>query len=111
MPSLNLDLDYFDHPKTKRLVGLLGRGTEVLPIRLWCYCGKYHAKDGRLAGHAAQEIESLVGWWGKPGRFIDALVKVGFAEWQDNALVIHDWIEHAGHIEAYRQRASAAASA
>lgn len=59
MASLNLDMDYFGHPKTKRLVGLLGRGAEVLPLRLWCHVGKYHAQDGRLAGYSPQEIEAI----------------------------------------------------
>ena len=67
MPYLNLDLNYFDHIKTKRLVGLLGRGSEVLPIRLWCACGKHRAESGKLDGYSAQEIESLVEWWGESG--------------------------------------------
>lgn len=32
MAYLNLDLDYFDHPKTRRLVGLLGRGKRATMI-------------------------------------------------------------------------------
>jgi hypothetical protein len=78
MTSLNLDLDFFDHPKTRRLVGLLGRGSEVLPIKLWCWCAKYHAESGWLTGYSAQEIESILGWWGEPGKMVEAMVKVGF---------------------------------
>jgi hypothetical protein len=112
MPYLNLDLDFFDHPKTKRLVGLLGRGAEVLPLRLWCYCGKYHSADGRLAGYSGQEIESLVGWWGKEGQMISAmqtvrmLEKAGEEGWQ-----VMNWEEHQGHIDALRQRGKAMAEA
>jgi hypothetical protein len=111
MPSLNVDLDYFDHPKTKRLVGLLGRGSDVLPIRLWAYCGKYHAVDGRLTGYAAQEIESIVGWWGQKGEMMPAMLRCGFAELDGDTYVIHDWVEHQGHIEAYKQRAKIANAA
>lgn len=111
MPALNLDLDYFEHPKTKRLIGLLGRGSEVLPIKLWRYCGKYHTADGRLVGHSKQEIESIAGWWGSPGRFYDAMLKVGFAELDGDVFVIHDWKEHAGHFETYKLRATEAAKA
>lgn len=65
MPYLNIDLDYFDHPKTVRLIGLLGRDADVLPIRLWKYCGKFMAEDGRLIGLSVQEIEAAMGWRGQ----------------------------------------------
>ena len=104
MPDLNLSLDYFDHPKTRRLIGLLGRGAEVLPIRLWAYCGKHFAKDGRLADHSPQEIETIVEWWGKPGEAVDAMVKVGFIKVDGCGHSVHDWTEHQGHIYAIRQR-------
>lgn len=109
MPSLNLDLDYFDHPKTRRLIGLLGRGSEVLPVRLWCYCGKYHAGDGSLAGYSAQEIESIVGWWGKAGEMVQAFVALGFLEEGPGGPVVHDWKEHAGHLAVYKEKARHAA--
>jgi hypothetical protein len=104
MPDLNLDLDYFTHPKTTRLIGLLGKGAEVLPIRLWCYCGKYHAEDGRLTGYSTQEIESLVGWWGDSGVLIAALLKVHFLEGCENDFVCHDWADRNGHIQALKER-------
>lgn len=109
MPSLNLDLDFFDHPKTKRLIGLLGRGAEILPIKLWAYCGKFHSKDGRLTDYTVQEIESIVGWWGEKERMVAALVKCGFLEPDQTGFKIHDWNFYQGHIEAYRQRAKTAA--
>lgn len=111
MPALNLSLDYFDHRKTKRLVGLLGRGAEVLPIRLWCYCGKYHTNDGSLADYSEQEIESIAGWWGVIGKAVEALIRVGFLEIDadSSAIRIHDWEEHAGHFVRYHEAAKVAA--
>lgn len=111
MPTLNLSLDYFDHRKTKRLIGLLGRGAEVLPIRLWCYCGRYHADDGSLADYSEQEIESIAGWWGATGKAIEALVRVGFLDIDANssAIRIHGWAEHAGHFARYHEAAKVAA--
>ena len=105
MPSLNLDLDYFDHIKARRLVGLLGRGSEVLPIRLWCFCGKHRAETGSLAGISAQEIESICAWWGKSGEMIKALVSVGFLDETPDGYQIHDWLKHAGHIVRFKRRA------
>ena len=111
MASINLDLDYFTHPKTQRLIGLLGRGAEVLPLRLWCYCGKHHSENGRLAAIAAQEIEAAVFWWGKKGDAVKGLIKSGFLEMDGETFVVHDWLDHSGHIRVYRERALAGAKA
>lgn len=111
MQNLNLSLDYFDHPKTRRLIGLLGRGAAELPIRLWCYCGKHHAESGSLASYSAQEIESIVGWWGKTGELVGAMVKVGFLEVDGDGWKIRDWSDQNGHLAAFKARAKTAAAA
>lgn len=109
MPFLNLDLNYEDHPKTKRLVGLLGRGAELIPIRIWSYCGKYHAENGEMTAHSPQEIESIVKWWGKPGQAVGAMLKVGFLEKIKGGFRVHDWKETQGHIHALKLQAKHAA--
>ncbi len=115
MPYLNLDLDFFQHPKTKRLIGILGPGAELIPIKLWAYCGKYHAQDGMLSGYSYREVASLCEWVGDATILIQALIKVGFLDATSNAnsnakeLKVHDWEEHEGHIIAFRERAKQAA--
>jgi hypothetical protein len=109
MPALNLDLNYFEHPKTKRLIGLLGPGAETYPIRLWVYCGKYHHKDGDLSNYTDGEIEAVSGWTGHPGRMLQAFLTVGFLEQTPDGFVVHDWQDHAGHFAAYHERAKMAA--
>lgn len=111
MTYLNVDLDFLDHPKTRRLVGQLGHGAEVLVLRLWTYCGRYHPGDGALIDYDAQEIESLAGWTGDPGAMVQAMVKVGFLDQTHDGVVIHDWKEHQGHIIAYRKRGKQMAKA
>lgn len=111
MPYLNLDVDFFDHPKTRRLIGLLGKGSEAVPLRVWAYVGKYHAADGKLADYSAQEIETIVGWWGTAGRMVDALIQVGFLHQVDGGYQVHDWLEHEGHIVVFQKRARTAAQA
>jgi hypothetical protein len=109
---INVDPDYPDHPKTKRLVGLLGRGAEILPIKLWCYCGKYHAENGRFTGYSPQEIESIVNWWGKYGEMVDAMVKVGFlVKCEDGDYKINDWNDHEGHVIVLKERGQKGAKA
>ena len=109
MPYLNLDVDYFDHIKTKRLVGLLGRGAEVLPIKLWGSCAKHHAESGKLTGYSTQEIEATCDWWGLEGQMVEAMVKVGFLDETEDGYQIHDWLDHAGHLAAFKARAIYAA--
>jgi hypothetical protein len=104
MPYLNLDLDFFDHRKTKRLVGLLGRGAEVIPIKLWSYCGKFHADTGRLTDYSEQEIETLAGWWGKTGGMLPALLRVEFIAKDTEGFFLVDWLEHQGHIAAFKAK-------
>ena len=110
MPSLNLDLNFFDHPKIKRLRGLIGSTGEVYLIRLWAYAGRYHADDGILRKYSPGEIESFVGWTGKPGAMLQAMLKVGFLKKGRFGLIIHDFDEHQGHLRIFKERAKIAAA-
>lgn len=106
MASLNIDLDYLHHPKIVRLIGRLGKVAEVLPIKLWIYCGKFHAEDGRLEGYLPREIEAQIEWKGKPGECVEAMVSVGLLDLLPGGVgyQVHDWLEHAGHIAVYKIR-------
>jgi len=111
MPNLNLDLDYFDHPKIKRLVALLGPGAELHPIKLWCYVGRFHTKDGSFPGYSDAEIEGLAGWGGEKGAMISAMMTVKLLEKDSKGLIkIHDWKNTNGHLIAFKKRASKAAT-
>lgn len=111
MPYLNLDTNYFDHPKTKRLVGLLGPMADVLPIRLWAYCGRIHAKDGVLRGYSPAEISGVMGWNGDPIKAVRAMTEVGFLTRTKRGYACKDWHQHEGHLEAFSRRAKSAAEA
>lgn len=110
--SINLFNGYWSHRKTRRLIGLIGRGAAELPLRLWSYCNMHHASDGCLAGYSAQEIESIVEWWGKSGELVEALVKVGFLdELPTGGYASHNWQKRNPHAKVYHERAKAAAKA
>ncbi len=109
MPYLNLELDYWTHRKTVRLVGLLGAGAEMLPLKLWTYVAKHHPETGRLQGYIAEELESAAGWTGAKGKMVDAMLLVGFLENIGDGFKIHGWMDHAGHLAAFKKRAKSAA--
>ena len=104
MAYANIDLDLFEHRKTKRLVAHLGAGAEIYLIRLWVYCGKFHAEDGRLDGYSDQEIEGLLGWTGDAGKMLQAMLAACFVHRDGDTVVVHDWLEHQGHIARFKQR-------
>lgn len=105
---INLSVNYFDDAKTKRLVGLLGRGAEIMPIRLLCYCGKHHAENGRLTGYSVKEIEAICGWWGKDGAAVETLVgsAIEFLGLDGTTYFIRKWTEWQGHIHAIKTKAA-----
>lgn len=102
MPHINVDPDYPNHPKTKRLVEELGPGASCLPIHLWCHAAKYHWRDGRLRNYGAAQLELAIGWWGEPGQAVAALTKSGFLGECKTGWKIHDWREYQGHIEHFK---------
>lgn len=104
MSYLNLDLDYREHPKTIRLIGLISPEADVYPIRLWAFCGKYFPKDGCLEGYSEAEVEGAVGWRGQAGKLIAAMLKTGFIGKSRRGFFCHDWKMHNGHIEALKSR-------
>lgn len=109
MASLNLDLNYFDHPKTLRLMARLGAKADVLPIRLWAYVGKHQPESGRLDMTEA-ELERACRWWGKRGAMVTAMVDVGFLDQRtQTSFSVHDWLDHSGHLGTFKIRAQTAA--
>lgn len=104
MAYLNLDPDYFDHPKTMRLIGILGDSADVLPIRLWAKCAKFFSRDGLLDGYTKNGLEALLGWRGEVGKAVDGLVLAGFLTEVPGGFKVHDWKSHQGHIWALKLR-------
>lgn len=111
MDYLNVDINYFEHVKTVRLVSSLGRAAELLPLKLWAHCAKTRSKDGRLIGYSPEEIETFAGWTGKPGKAVESMLRIGFLEKDGNDYIVHDYAKEQGHLEAFRERASNAAKA
>jgi hypothetical protein len=95
--EIPVDVDYFDHPKTKKLCLALKKPEgDIYPLRLWKWCAKY-AKDGILPADVAL-IEAELGWKGAPGRLHGCLMGSGFIE--SDGVTVHDWMWHIGRAIA-----------
>lgn len=112
MPDLNLDLNFRDHPKTRRFIAILGKDSEWLVVKLWLYVGRLHP-EGRLKDYSGEEIERLVEWSGTPGAFIEAMERVGWIEKDEkdtkNTFKLLGWKDHQGHLVSFKRRGKIAA--
>jgi len=83
------------------MIGPLG---EIMPVRAWLYCAKYHERDGRFQNYSDKEIESCLNWPGDSGKCVRAMAKVGFFGKDAKGYYCHDWKDHQGHISAIKDR-------
>jgi hypothetical protein len=101
------------HPKTVKLMRLLGDRAFYNLIRFWLYVAQVKP-DGDITGMVAEDIEIASDWQGKPGAFLDALLSLRFVDSMDGNLVVHDWDEHneyASHSGERSEKARLAANA
>ena len=109
--EIPIDVNYFEHPKTMMLIGLIGPEADIYPLRLWRWCSMY-ARNGIIAGGRAQ-IESAVKWHGAVGVLCRALINAGFLE--ADGKTVHDFMDGIGRAvflyeqKKLRQRAKYAA--
>lgn len=105
MSYLNLDENYFDHIKTKRLVARLGFGAELLPLQLWCHAAHYFPENGIFKGYTAEEIKSFCKWNADANTMLLALLDLGFLiKTAEHSYQINDWEDHQGHIISFKIR-------
>lgn len=81
------------HRKTKRLKRILGADGCWSLVCLFMWVGE-ERWTGDLSGLSDHDLEEEADWEGEPGRFITALVEVGFMDGDPLARSIHDWEEH-----------------
>lgn len=102
MATLNLEFGYFRNPKTKRLIGILGKSYADIPLRLWCHTGEFFVMDGILKGYTVQAVEDAVEYQGEPGKCVAALIEAGFLETAPNGYYVSGWNEEQKHLAAFK---------
>jgi hypothetical protein len=90
--DMRIDVDFVDHPKTKRLIRMTGYEGFYCLMKLFSIAAKIY-KRGELKNLDASDIEDLTGWTGEQGKFVEALLdpKICFLEQEGDLFIIHDW--------------------
>lgn len=90
--DMRIDVDFVDHPKTKRLIRMTGFEGFYCLMKLFSIAAKIY-KRGELKNCDSADIEDLTGWTGEQGKLVEALLdtKIGFLEKKGNLYIIHDW--------------------
>ena len=90
--DMRIDVDFVDHPKTKRLIRMTGYEGFYCLMKLFSIASKIY-KRGELKNCDAFDIEDLTGWTGEAGKLVEALTdkKIAFLEKKGNQYTIHDW--------------------
>lgn len=108
MSSLNVDENYFENIKTKRLKLRLGPIADLIPLRLWCHAAKHCPEDGVFKGYSSEELAMVAGYDGDASSMLAALLEFGFLVKVNNtSYKIHQWEEHQGHIISFKRRGKA----
>jgi len=90
------------HPKTQKLARILGlsKPTVVGHLQyLWWWATDY-AQEGDLSRFDPLDIAIGAEWEGNPDLFLDALIRAGFVDRDEDGggLSIHDWHDYAGKL-------------
>lgn len=108
--DIRLNVAFWDHPKTIKLISALGReGVEALQ-RLWCFAAQFKPK-GRFSGMSREDIELAAKWNGKPGTLVKTLLKLKLLDKRNRVIIIHDWKEHNSYCVFAPERAVRARNA
>lgn len=101
--DIRLSVDFFDHPKTMKLLRSMGMDALICLQRLWCFAGKYRP-DGTLSDMEEIDIEFAARWTGEHGEFVSGMVKLKWIDCADGVYILHDWHDHNGFAVHAKER-------
>lgn len=114
--DIRLRIDFRNHPKTKRLMKVLG-DTGVRCV-IWLWLGAAARRpDGELIGWDAEEIEIEADWRGEPGILVGLLLSLGWLDSRINSstgatvYLLHDWADEQPWVCSAQRRSDAASKA
>jgi hypothetical protein len=111
MAYVVVPIDFFERDKRMRkLIFRFGGRSAALPIHLWCLAAQESPRDGRLAEHSTEMLETALGWTGRRGELEEALIEAGFLGKIPEGYQVLNW-EDQRQIWRNHVRASRAAKA
>lgn len=108
--DIRLSLDFFDHPKTKKLKKRLGVEGIMAMLKLWTWAAR-NRPCGLLTGLDAEAVELAADWDGEEGAFVAELLSLHFLDEENDVFSIHDWEEHQAYASKSEERSSKAKKA
>lgn len=110
MADFRVKDDFLDHPKTKKLVRLLGDRAVLCLLRLWGHATR-NKWTGELTNMDTDDIEIASNWDDERGLFVQTLLKVGFLDEGQGFYILHDWEDHNGYAAKTGERKEQAQNA
>lgn len=108
--DIRLSLEFFGHPKIKKLKKRLGLESVFALLKLWAWTAANRA-NGVLSGLDEEGVELAADWEGDEGSFVSTLCDLRLLDVRDGSFVIHDWEEHQAYASKSEERSSKARKA
>lgn len=103
-----LNLDFWDHRKTRMLKKRHGDSGIVSLLRLWQSVARFYP-DGVMGNLREEEIEALSDWQKKPGAFFKDIMNIGFLNRDtEGNYIVHNWQLHQPWVAGAPRRAAMA---
>ena len=101
--DIRLSLDFFDHPKSKKLKKRLGLEGVMALLKLWAWTAG-NRPGGMLTGLDAEAVELAADWDGEDGTFVSTLLDLRLLDDADGTFAIHDWEDHQAYVSKSEER-------
>lgn len=101
--DIRLSLDFFDHPKSKKLKKRLGLEGVMALLKLWAWTAG-NRPGGMLTGLDAEAVELAADWDGEDGTFVSTLLDLRLLDDADGTFAIHDWEDHQAYASKSEER-------
>jgi hypothetical protein len=96
--DIRVKTSFPNHPKTIKLISLIGDLGPWLLIKLWLFAAQ-NKTDGILVGMKQPDICRAMGYRGDPRRMISALKSCAFISKHESGWwQLHDWKEHNPYV-------------
>jgi len=109
--DFRVNVAFFNHLKTKKLIQKLGKEGVFSLMSLWAYTAQNKPK-GILTNLTKDDISILVDWEGEINHFLDVLIELKFLDKENNGeYSIHNWEQRNGFAYYAEERSEKARKA